>query len=271
MSILIAVLLADFGWAAEPRSIASDLGGGVKLEMLWIPPGEFNMGREGAVASEKPMHKVRFAKGFWLGKYEVTQEQWERVMGNNPSFFKGAKNPVEQVSWDDCQTFLHRLNQKQKAPRKQLRFRLPSEAEWEYACRAGTTTAFHFGENLNSSLANFNGKYPAGNGEKGEDRQKTVTAGSFEPNAWGLYDMYGNVWEWCEDYYHENYIGAPTDGSAWLAPVGMFRMVRGGAWITTADCCLSAHRFWLVSGVKCNILGFRVIGVPAGTGRDMPL
>jgi len=259
VSILIVALVAYSGWAAEPPTMAVDLGGGLKMDFVRIAPGEFKMGTDGLMDNEKPVHKVCFTEGFWMGKYEVTQEQWEQVMGNNPSFFKGARNPVEQVNWDDCQAFLHRLNQKQAILHQPLRFQLPSEAEWEYACRAGTTTPFHFGESLNSSLANFNGKYPAGNGEKGADLQKTAPVGSFEPNEWGLYDMYGNVWEWCEDSYHENYSGAPVDGNAWLTPAVMFRMVRGGAWNTTADCCLSAHRFWLVAGSKQNMLGFRIV------------
>ena len=262
VSALVVAFLEASGWASEPNSMAVDLGGGVNLELVWIPPGGFDMGSDGYMDNEKPLHKVLFERGFWMGKCEVTQEQWERVMGDNPAYFKGARNPVEQVSWDDAQAFIKRLNKQLKTATPKLGFKLPSEAEWEYACRAGTTTAFHFGESLNSNLANFNGKFPAGHGEKGDDRQKTVEVGSFEPNEWGLFDLYGNVWEWCEDVYHENYVGAPTDGGAWLAPAGSCRIVRGGAWITTAQCCLSSHRVWLVSGSRRNTLGLRVVGLP---------
>ena len=259
--MIVAALLSFSGWASGTNPGVVDLGGGVKIDMVWIPPGSFTMGADGSVDNEKPRHTVRFEQGFWIGKYEVTQEQWERVMQTNPASFKGAKNPVEQVSWKDCQEFLLRINRQLAATVPRLLYHLPSEAEWEYACRAGSTTAFHFGESLNSRLANFDGKYPAGNGEKGEDRQKTVQVGAFEPNEWGLYDLYGNVWEWCADYYHENYSGAPVDGSAWLVPDGMFRMVRGGAWNSTADCCLSAHRYWVVSTARRNFIGLRIVGI----------
>ena len=262
IGVVCAVMLA--GCAASVKRAGSsleplilELGSGVKLALAWIPPGEFEMGAHGGPSTEEPAHKVSFAHGFWMGQYEVTQAQWELVMGSNPAHFKGAKNPVEQVSWDECQEFLRRLNQ--IAPTNQLlSFRLPSEAEWEYACRAGTTTMVHYGDNLDSGKANFNGNYPAGEGAKGEDRQKTVPVGFFPPNAWGLYDMHGNVWEWCEDCYHENYVNAPLDGTAWLAPLGSNRIARGGAWIATADCCLSSHRFWLNPNARRNFLGFRV-------------
>ena len=142
-------------------------------------------------------HKVTLTKGFYMGVYTVTQEQWQEVMGNNPSHFKGEKNlPVEHVSWDDCQEFIKKLREKDKKP-----YRLPTEAEWEYACRAGTTTPFHFGETISTDQANYNGNFTYGNGKKGVYREKTTPVGSFPANAWGLHDMHGNVWQWCQDWY----------------------------------------------------------------------
>ena len=262
-AVMLAGCTASVKHAGRPAAPwMLDLGSGVKLELAWIPPGEFEMGAHGGPSTEEPAHKVRFAKGFWMGRYEVTQEQWQQVMGSNPAHFKGEKNPVEQVSWDDCQEFLRRVNQYPTVTNEQFCFRLPSEAEWEYACRAGTSTAVHYGNNMDSSMANFNGNYPAGEGAKGEDRQRTVPAGSFPPNAWGLHDMHGNVWEWCEDCYHENYVNAPLDGSAWLTPPGSNRIARGGAWIATADCCFSSHRFWLYSNARRSFVGFRVVAAP---------
>ncbi len=188
-----------------------DLGGGVKLELVLIPAGEFVMGgrygpeeirrRGGGDINlwrrEHPRHKVRITKPYCLGKYEVTQAQWERVMGRNPAKFKAGRNPVEQVSRDDCQKFIGKLNETFKG---KLTFRLPTEAEWEGACRAGTDTSFHFGEKITTDQANYNGNRPWDE-KKGTARKKTTEVGSFAANAWGLHDMAGNVWEWCEDGY----------------------------------------------------------------------
>ena len=217
-----------------PVEITVDLGGGVKLEMVCIPAGEFLMGSpdsdKAAQPSEKPQHRVRITKLFYLGRYLVTQEQWQAVMGNNPSFFPGSKNPVEQVSWDDCQQFAEKLNAKVGG----WKFSLPTEAQWEYACRAGSTTKYCFGDN-ESQLGEY-AWYGANSGGM------THPVGKKKPNAWGLYDMHANVWQWCADWYdHDYYAKSPTDDPPGPAR-GWIRMFRGGSWCVPAGGCRSAYR-----------------------------
>jgi len=184
-------------------------------------------------------------------------------MGKNPSNFKGAKRPVEDVSWNDAQEFCKKLSQKTGRT-----YRLPSEGEWEYACRAGTTTPFHFGETITSALANYNGNSTYQSEPKGKYREQTIDVHSFlpidtgfyTPNAFGLYSMHGNVWEWCEDTYHKNYEGAPTNGSAWNGGGdGTIRLLRGGSWIYDPWYCRSASRFNHVAGIRSYDYGFRVV------------
>jgi formylglycine-generating enzyme required for sulfatase activity len=189
-----------------------------------------------------------------MGVFTVTQEQWQEVMGKNPSRFKGEKNlPVENVSWDDCQDFIKKLREKDKKP-----YRLPTEAEWEYACRAGTKTPFHFGETISTEQANYNGEAVYGDGKKGVYRKKTTPVSSFPPNAWGLYDMHGNVWQWCQDKYGEYPQNSVVDPQG--AENGVLRMVRGGSWVSTSfpAICRSASRRWLVPGLRSYDLGCRV-------------
>jgi len=228
----------------KPTPFTPDLAGGVKMEFVLIRPGSFMMGSEkGGESDEKPVHKVTIAKPFYLGKYEVTQEQWQAVMGSTPSHFKGPENPVESVSWDDCREFLKKINEKFPA----MGFRLPTEAEWEYACRAGSATEYCYGDGETGF-----GDY-AWYGDSGGT---THPVGEKKSNAWGLYDMHGNVAEWCLDWYHDSYNGAPWDGSAWELPAGSTRVVRGGHWYFTANGCRSASRFGLDPGLRGNGLGF---------------
>jgi formylglycine-generating enzyme required for sulfatase activity len=161
------------------------------------------------MSDEGPQHRVTI-QSFWMGKYPITQRQWQAVMGENPSYFKGDNRPVENVSWEDVVAFCQRLSEKTGKT-----YRLPSEAEWEYACRAGTTTPFYFGETITTDLVNYHGEYPYAAAPEGVYREETTEVGIFPPNAFGLYDMHGNVWEWCADPWHDNYNGAPTDGSVW--------------------------------------------------------
>ncbi len=259
----------------QARQVAIDLGKGVKLEMVHIPAGTFLMGatpnEAGASSDEYPQHQVTL-KSFCMGKYPVTQAQWQALMDNNPSRFKGENRPVENVSWQDAKAFCDRLSQ-----RTSQTFRLPSEAEWEYACRAGTTTPFYVGETITPDLVNYDGNHPYGDAPKGKYRQETTPVGSFPPNAFGLYDMHGNVWEWCEDVWHENYEGASTDGSAWgvkkVKKEGGFlsnlfgnsekeenrRLLRGGSWDDNAVWCRAAYRSKYTPDSRHNLIGLRVV------------
>ena len=239
------------------ENLAVDLGGGVTLEMVLIPAGQFLMGSsdsdKDARGAEKPQHQVRITKPFYLGKYEVQQEQWEAVMGNNPSTFKGAKNPVEQVSWDDCQEFLDKLNA--KTAEQGGKFVLPTGAEWEYACRGGSTTRFSFGDAARSL-----GEYAW---YKDNSEQKTHPVGRKKPNAWGLYDMHGNVWEWCHDLYDEKYYSNSATDDPQGPSSGSRRVLRGGSWRIPAGICRSAGCDSGVPGYRDTGLGFRVARVPA--------
>ncbi len=204
-------------------------------EMVIIPPGSFMMGspsgEKDSYDNERPQHRVTIAVPFSLGKAEVTQAEWEAVMGNNPSKFRGTNRPVEQVSWDDVQVFISKLNAKTGK-----RYRLPSEAEWEYAARAGTTTRHSWGDDVGKGNANCEGC-----GSQWDNRE-TAPVGSFRPNRFGLYDMHGNVWEWVQDCWHDNYSGAPSDGSAWTGPNSCPRVTRGGSWFYDPWDLRSAYR-----------------------------
>ncbi len=243
-----------FDYEAGDDNWSFDLGEGVILEMVWIPGGTFSMGspesEEGRSNNEGPVHEVEL-DGFWMGKTEVTQEQYQAIVGSNPSYFKGPKNPVESISWEDAMEFCRKLSQ-----RTGQTFTLPTEAQWEYACRAGTTTPFHFGDTISTIQANYDGNSTYGNGVKGEYRQRTVPAGSFALNAFGLYDMHGNVWEWCADWYGD-YTSErqknPTGPST-----GSDRVFRGGCWRNDPRDCRSANRDSHSPGARSYSLGFRV-------------
>ena len=254
--------------SSSNQSFSQDLGFGVKLEMVYIPGGTFYMGapetEQRSYDDERPQHYVTL-KPFYMGKYTITQEQWEKVvyscppvareLNSRPAYFPGDKLPVEQVSWDDAVEFCARLSHKTGQ-----KYRLPSEAEWEYACRAGSAKPFAFGDTITTNVVNYNGNYTYGNAPKGEYRGRTTPVGTFQPNAFGLYDMHGNVWEWCADTWHNNYEGAPNDGSAWISEINQnVRLLRGGSWNYTPVHCRSAYRYdYLLDGDYYHI-GFRVV------------
>jgi formylglycine-generating enzyme required for sulfatase activity len=224
-----------------PAAVTNRIG----LALVKIPPGSFMMGATNGEANEQPVHQVTISAPFYLGKYEVTQAQWLSVMGNNPSEFKGADQPVEQVSWDDAQEFIRKLN----ALGDGFEYRLPSEAEWEYACRAGTN-------------GDFAGDLDAMAWYSNNSKGGTHPVGQKQPNKFGLYDMHGNVWEWCADMSPETYQGAPGDGSAWSDAGSQKRILRGGSWDHDGGHARSAYRHWFTPNHHTHGIGFRVVAVP---------
>lgn len=242
---LSTCLLARPAIAQTPtdKTLTNSIG----MEFVLLPAGTFKMGSEDGEADERPVHQVKVSKPFYLGKYEVTQEQWQTIMGNNPSLFQGdPKRPVEQVSWNDVQEFIRRLNAKENVKI----YRLPTEAEWEYAVRAGTTTAYSFGDDA-SQLSLYG--WCRDNSER-----QTHPVGQLRPNPWGLYDMHGNVWEWVFDWYGRYRADATTDPQG--PDSGSHRMRRGGGWNNDGKFCRSANRY-SVTGYRDDFLGFRVLRI----------
>ena len=231
------------------------------MEFVYVPGDCFQMGCDESdvecSSDEKPRHNVCL-QGFWIGKYEVTNAQWQTIMKHIPSNFQGANRPVEQVSWNDAQEFLKTL--RSLGDFGGLTPRLPTEAEWEYACRAGTTTPFSFGETISTDQANYNGKFIYGNGNVGVFRGQTTDVGSFPPNGFGLYDMHGNVWEWMADTYHENHYGARKDGRAWgRLDDKRAKTLRGGSWLNVPYYARSTFRYRYEADSWSDYVGLRVV------------
>jgi formylglycine-generating enzyme required for sulfatase activity len=275
------------------RYYYEELSGGVQLDMVEVPGGTFMMGSlapeiEGLKKEyvrgiereikdallrrlpwEAPQHMVKIP-AFYLGKFEVTQAQWRAVASlpkvkrdlvSDPSHFKGGNRPVENISWEDAIEFCERLS---RATGR--RYRLPTEAEWEYACRAGTNTPFNFGDAIKSDWANYHGKHTYATSPKGVFREQTVVVGSLGiGNAFGLYDMHGNVWEWCSDTWHDNYNSAPEDGRAWeYGELKYLKIIRGGSWDSSAGECRSNARNRMTASIQLNSIGFRVVTEASG-------
>jgi formylglycine-generating enzyme required for sulfatase activity len=258
LGIVVALSAPAAGWAQTPSPSPSPTSPTTTLkdcsdcpELAIIAPGSFAMGGrelepEGrSEPDELPIHQVKIGTGFALGVTDVTQAEWTAIMGSNPSQYEDAGKPVETVSWDDAQEFLRRLSQKTGK-----QYRLPTEAEWEYAARAGSTTLWWFGDDK-SSLRDY-AWYQLNAGGQTHVVKKRL------PNPWGLYDMYGNVWQWVSDCYHPNYKGAPTDGQAWLTASCGKRVIRGGSWRSDDDDASSIERGSALPSKRSGILGFRV-------------
>jgi formylglycine-generating enzyme required for sulfatase activity len=269
-----ALVRVGNGWQQQTEHITvsgykQELAKGLAITMLQIPAGSFQMGSPASeaerIGNEGPQHRVEL-QSFFLGQTPVTQAQWKEVaswsqvnlkLNPNAARFKGPNRPVEQVSWEEAMEFCRRLSKRTK-----LVYTLPSEAQWEYACRAGTTTPFAFGDTLTPDLANYDGNYTYGSAPKGQYRQQTTDVGNFVGNAWGLQDMHGNVWEWCLDPWHDSYKGAPADGSAWTAGGGTSRLLRGGSWRDHPADCRSACRDGNHPDDRGRFIGFRVCCLP---------
>jgi formylglycine-generating enzyme required for sulfatase activity len=281
-------------WRSRTQAFVERVDG-LELTMLRIPSGSFMMGSPeeemGRKSVEGPQHEVTLGE-FLMSRTPITQAQWRAVanwqprpearetwgrdLNPDPFRFKGKKarllkgeantdlRPVEQVNWHDAMEFCSRLSQ-----RTGRTYSLPSEAQWEYACRAGSTTPFAFGETITTDLANYDGNTTYGKGPKGEYREQTTPVGSFPANAWGLQDMHGNVYEWCLDHWHNSYEGAPSDGSLWLDPEtgdDTRRLLRGGSWSGYPRYCRSACRYQGAPGSVYYNVGFRVVCLPQGPG-----
>ena len=243
----------------HPKKPSKDFTNSLGMKFTWIPPGTFLMGSPGNEVerdNDEIPHKVTLTKGFYMGVHLVTQEQWQTIMGSNPSKFKGEKKlPVEMVSWEDCQDFIKKLRENDKKP-----YRLPTEAEWEFSCRAGTTTPFHFGQTIFTDQANYDGNQTYGKLKKGVFRQKTTPVGSFPANALGLYDMHGNVWEWCQDWLDDYPHDDATDPQG--PATGRERVMRGGSWNNHPASCRSAYRARDEPDARDNDVGFRLCYFP---------
>ncbi|MGL5793081.1 MAG: formylglycine-generating enzyme family protein, partial [Waterburya sp.] len=246
----------------KAKYIIINLSQDISLDLIGIPGGKFLMGspveeveRE---VEESPQHLVAI-RPFFLSKYPITQAQWQAVMNDNPSRFVESniiksKKPVERVSWFDCGLFCEKLS-----ALIGRQFRLPTEAEWEYACRGQTQTPFHFGSTIGTELANYNGEDVYGSGFEGENRRKTTDVDSFFANRFGLYDLHGNVAEWCADTWHSNYQDAPDDGGAWTSNNSKdLRVLRGGSWLHLPGNCRAAQRFKSTPKSKSDAFGFRI-------------
>jgi formylglycine-generating enzyme required for sulfatase activity len=283
--VVCGLLPAAAPRTGKPAGGAQTLTNSLGMKLALIPAGKFWMGSPADEAESDPeelRHEVVITRPFYLGVHEVTQEQYQKLMGKNPAQFNqlrggGPGHPVEQVRWGEAVEFCKRLSNEGEERKAGRVYRLPTEAEWEYACRAGTGTPFHSGKTLSSAQANFNGAYPYGEAAKGPNLRKTAKVGSYPPNAWGLYDMHGNVAEWCSDWYdplfyknspRENPAG-PLKGVLSTGYKGQFfRVVRGGCWLDEGRGCRAAYRFRLQPSEPYRWVGFRVACTAAGAKKS---
>jgi formylglycine-generating enzyme required for sulfatase activity len=277
--VLVAVLCglesARFTSVAQAPGADKLVTNSIDMKLTLIPAGKFLMGSaagEEERDAEELQHEVVISRPFYMGVYPVTQGQYAKVMGKHSSHFNpknggSLDNPVEQVRWAEAVQFCQRLSHLDGELKAGRVYRLPTEAEWEYACRAGTTTTFNCGNSLSSTQANFNGNYPYGGAAQGPFLQKTTKVGSYAPNAWGLFDMHGNVWQWCADWYDPDYYknsprADPKGPAQGVLGTGFasdfFHVVRGGCWLDEGRACRAAYRFRLQTSEPYRIVGFRV-------------
>jgi len=258
-----AGLLSNVGFADETRAAGDRMVltfRGIEYPFRWCPPGTFMRGspeNEKWRGLDETLHQVTLTRGFWMLEMQVTQAMWLSTVGREPSAFLGMDLPVERVSWDHCNAFVRRFNELNTAPAG-YRFALPTEAQWEYACRAGTTTPFHFGSALNGDMANCNGLFPYDTSVRGTFLGRTTKAGTYPPNAWGLYDMHGNVWEFCSDRYDSYPPGDLIDPQGQVTPSAHY-VLRGGSWYVGARFCRSAARHRDVSNHQHGDFGLRLV------------
>jgi formylglycine-generating enzyme required for sulfatase activity len=274
---LFAAAAAPPGTKAEDKVLLNSIG----MKLTLIPAGKFLMGsptREAERNANEMQHEVAITRPFYMGVYEVTQGEYAKVMGQQRNEWNwgarfvaasagGPDHPMENVSWRQAVEFCQRLSAMDGEQQAGRRYRLPTEAEWEYACRAGTTTAFHYGDTLSSTQANFSGLFPYGTGAKGPYLRRTSKVGSFAPNAFGLYDMHGNVAEWCSDYYDKDYYGhsprenpqGPAQGVLSTDYKDFYRVARGGSWLDEGRACRSAYRYRAMPSDGYHMIGFRVV------------
>ncbi len=279
LSLLVmaaAALAPALGEAQQPRPVGAarevelELVGGARLKLMRIDPGKFVMGSTADAGA--PPHEVAITKPFYMSVYLVTQNQYRMVMGTNPSGFSAQGNrakavagldtrdfPVERVLWDDAMAFCKRASESSALKARGWVVDLPTEAEWEYACRAGTTTEFHYGPALSSAQANFNGFHPHGGAPQGPHLQRTTKVGSYRPNAWGLYDMHGNINQWCKDWFDDNYYKVSPKQDPQGPAQGAKHSMRGGTFSDGAYACRSAFRNWGAPDVRYEGHGFRVV------------
>jgi formylglycine-generating enzyme required for sulfatase activity len=272
---LFSSYLIAFG-SARSQDADKEISNSIGMKLVRVPAGKFVMGSPAGETEREAgeeQHEVAITRPFYLGVFTVTQGHYQKVMGKNPSFFNpknggSLDHPAEQVRWGEARDFCTRLSALAEEKKAGRSYRLPSEAEWEYACRAGTTTPFHVGDALSSKQANFNGNFPYGNAEKGPYLRHTEKVGSYKPNTWGLYDMHGNVLQWCNDWFDQDYYKKspkenPKGPEKGAMPTGFdnnfFVVVRGGCWLDEGRACRSARRFRLQQSEPYRWTGFRVV------------
>ena len=289
LSVVAAAGFSPVARAQESPHQVEIVTNSIGMKLSRIPGGTFQMGStkdEEERRSDELAHEVTITRPFLIGVYEVTQTEFARIMGNKAAqkaVFKGRNRPMDNVTWEDAGAFCQALSRVPAERNAGRKYRLPTEAEWEYACRAGTQTPFHLGESLSAKQANFNGNYPYGDAETGVYLRRTANVGSYKPNSFGLFDMHGNVAEWCSDwydreYYYDSPAKDPTGPPVGVTPTGFtkkrstakkyYLSVRGGCWLDDARACRSACRFKGMPEINYRLIGFRVVCEIAAAGRN---